>query len=199
MSEAMALEGAEKRLSSSFPVSVIMQKKISDNVWVDEIWEAIGVTVGDQGNIDFGAEKNKKVIFQQEGITQYLNTGFHLELFVDECESYYYNLISPAPRCFIVADQNDSEVPVPFLVSLSYDAAHSYLEGDETVYTVDLPPELYRWSEAFILNHYAPEKKIKRKRINWKDDNSHQPSDKSHQLSDNNRQLSNKNAGKYSL
>ncbi len=170
MSEAMALEGVEKRLSGSFPVSVIMQKKISDNAWVDEIWEAIGVTVGVQGNIDIAAEKTPKIIFQQQGITQYLNSGFKLELFVDECESYYYNLISPTPRCFIIAELNENDIPTPFLVSLSYDAAHSYLEGDETVYAVDLPPELYRWSEDFILRYYAPEKKIKRKRTNWKDD-----------------------------
>jgi len=168
MSEAIALEGAEKRLSDRFPVSVIMQKKLSDNAWVDEIWDAIGVTVGDQGDIDTGKKAN--VIFQHEGITQYLHTGFNLELFVDECESYYYNLISSTPRCFIVAEENDNDVPTPFLVSLSFDAAHSYLEGNEIVYAVDLPPELYRWSEAFILNHYAPEKKIKRKRINWKED-----------------------------
>lgn len=170
MSEAMALEGTEKPLSSSFPVSVIMQKKLSDNAWVDEIWEAIGVTVGERGDLDNDAEKNAKIIFQQDDVTQYLNTGFYLELFVDECESYYYNLISPAPRCFIVAELNDNDVPKPFLVSLSFDEAHSYLEGDETVYAVDLPPELYRWSEMFVLNHYAPEKKIKRKRTNWKED-----------------------------
>lgn len=170
MSEAMALEGVEKRLSSSFPVSVIMQKKLSDNAWLDEIWEAVGITVGNQGDIDIAQEEKTKVIFQQEGITQYLNTGFYLELFADECESYYYNLISDNPRCFIIAEQNDNDVPVPFLVSLSFDAAHSYLEGDETIYAVDLPAELYRWSEAFILQHYAPERKIKRKRIDWKEE-----------------------------
>lgn len=169
MSEPMALEGLESDLSVSFPVSVIMQKSKSHNIWVDEIWEAIGVTVGVQGDVDIGEETTPKIIFKQEGITQYLNTGFNLELFADECESYYYNLMSPTPRCFIVADQND-DVPVPFMVSLSFDVAHSYLEGDETVYAVDCPPELYRWSEAFILNHYAPEKKIKRKRTNWKND-----------------------------
>jgi len=170
MSEAIALEGADKRLSRSFPVSVIMQKKLSDNAWVDEIWEAIGVTVGEQGDIDIAQEKKSQVILQHEGITQYLNTGFNLELYVDECESYYYNLISANPRCFIIAEQNENDVPVPFLVSLSFDAAHSYLEGDETVYAVDLPAELYRWSEAFILQYYAPEKKIKRKRVDWKED-----------------------------
>ncbi len=169
MSESIALQGTEKYLSSSFPVSIIMQKKLSDNIWVDEIWEAIGVTVGDQGDIDIAQEKNSKVIFQQKNITQYLNAGFNLELYVDECESYYYNLISSSPRCFIIAEENENDVPVPFLVSLSFDVAHSYLEGDDTVYAVDLPAELYRWSETFILQHYAPEKKIKRKRVNWKE------------------------------
>lgn len=170
MSEGMALKGVEKRLSSSFPISVIMQKKTSDNAWVDEIWEAIGVTVGIHADIDHAAEENCKVIFQQQGISQYLNSGFKLELFADECESYYYNLIAPTPRCYIIAELNEHDIPIPFLVSLSFDAAHAYLEGDETVYAVDLPPELYRWSEDFVLRHYAPEKKIKRKRTNWKDD-----------------------------
>ena len=54
-------------------------------------------------------------------------------------------------------------------MSLSYDAAHSYLEGDEIVYAVDLPAELYRWSETFVLQYYAPEKKMKRKRTDWKE------------------------------
>lgn len=167
----MAFEGADKGLTASFPVSVIMQKSASDNIWIDEIWEAIGVTVGDQAEKDTGTEKSSAVIFQQQGVTQYLNSGFHLQLFADECESYYHNLMSPTPRCFIVADVNENDVPIPFLVSLSFDVAHSYLEGDETIYAVNLPPELYRWSEAFILAHYAPEKKIKRKRKNWKHDN----------------------------
>jgi len=114
MSETMALDGVEKRLSDSFPVSVIMQKSLSDNTWVDEIWDAIGVTAGDQGNVDFGSEKIPGIIFQQQGVTQYLNTGFHLELFVDECESYYHNLMSPSPRCFVIADPNENDVPVPF-------------------------------------------------------------------------------------
>ncbi len=170
MPETMALEGTEEHLSASFPVSVIMQKSLSDNKWIDEIWDAIGVTVGELGDVDTNIENTPIIIFEQGVITQYLNTGFKLELFADECESYYYNLMSSTPRCFIVAEQNEDDVPRPFLVSLSYDAAHSYLEGDEIVYAVDLPAELYRWSEIFILSHYAPEKKFKRKRTNWKQD-----------------------------
>ncbi len=69
----------------------------------------------------------------------------------------------------MVADIDEESQPVPFLVTLSFDEAHAYLEGDQEVYAVDIPPELYRWSEAFVLSHYVPQKKRKRKLDNWKD------------------------------
>jgi hypothetical protein len=44
------------------------------------------------------------------------------------------------------------------------------METDEIVETVAMPPELYRWAERFVLEHYVPEKRKKRKRDNWKED-----------------------------
>ena len=80
--------------------------------------------------------------------------------------------MSPKPSCYIVSrvaeDDYTDEVPVPILVTLSFDQAHSYLEGDDVVFAVPLAPELYRWTEAYVLRHYAPEKKFKRKLKNWK-------------------------------
>ncbi len=35
-------------------------------------------------------------------------------------------------------------------------------------HSVEIPPELYRWAEAFILTHYEAIKKKKRKLNNWK-------------------------------
>ena len=46
---------------------------------------------------------------------------------------------------------------------------HAYLEGDEQVYAVEIPPELYKWTEAFVLTHYIATKKTKRKLTNWKE------------------------------
>jgi len=59
-------------------------------------------------------------------------------------------------------------MPTPYLVSLSFDEVHAYLEGDEQVYAVGIPPDLYQWSEAFILTHYVAIKKTKRKLKDWK-------------------------------
>lgn len=166
MAQAIPMRDMPDEMSQSFPVSVIMQKTELDNPWVNESWQAIGVTVGRHPSEN---SQQLQLIFQEDKISQYLLSGFKIVLYADECESYYHNLMTHSPRCFIIADLDENDVPQPFLVTLSLDEAHSYLEGDEEVYTVDIPAELYRWSEAFILSHYAPAKKVKRKLKNWKE------------------------------
>jgi len=104
-------------------------------------------------------------------VERFLFSGLSLQLYVDECESYYHNLMSPKPGCYIVAGEPEiaDEMPEPYIVSLSFDEAHAYLEGDAQVYAVEIPPELYKWVEAFILTHYVATKKTKRKLKNWKE------------------------------
>ena len=58
-------------------------------------------------------------------------------------------------------------MPIPYLASLSFDEVHAYLEGDEQIYSVAIPPELYKWAEAYVLTHYVAVKKTKRKLKNW--------------------------------
>ncbi len=166
MAEAIPMQDLPTELSECFLVSVIMQCTILDNQWASESWNAVGVTVGSNSIQD--NQNQAKKIFEQDNICQYLYSDFKIKLHEEECESYYHNLMSQSPRCFIVADLDEDNVPVPFLVSLSQDEAHSYLEGDEELYAINLPAELYRWSEAFVLSHYAPIKKIKRKLKDWK-------------------------------
>ena len=147
------------------PVSVVMEKTPSNHPWVDFTYKAVGVVTA--SGI---ADREVKLIHKKNGVEQYLCTGLNLQLHVDECEGYYHNLMSPQPGCFVVADEVDdlNDMPTPYLVSLSFDEVHAYLEGDEQVYSVDIPPELYKWTEAFILTHYIATKKTKRKLKNWK-------------------------------
>ena len=63
--------------------------------------------------------------------------------------------------------ESDGEMPVPYLASLSFDEVHAYLEGDEQIYSVEIPAELYQWAEAYVLTHYVAIRKIKRKLKNW--------------------------------
>ncbi|MCP4232262.1 MAG: DUF3305 domain-containing protein [Aestuariibacter sp.] len=155
----------EQNLPRQKTVSVIMEKRAIDHAWVDYSYRAIGVVVGESAS-----DRQIKKIFTDGEIEHHLVTGLTLALHEDECESYYHNLMSPKPGCFVVAEEaNDAdEMPLPYLVSMSFDEVHAYLEGDEQVYAVEIPAELYQWAEAFILTHYVATKKIKRKLKNWK-------------------------------
>ena len=160
----LSVDEVGKNLPSGFSASVIMEQSPSDSPWADDKWEAIGVTAGSAD----GSQPDVTLIYKEQGVQRFLNSGFTLRLHVDECESYYHNLMSPTPRCYIVADPDENGVPTPVLISLSFDEAHAYLEGEAIVYAVDIPAEIYRWCEAFVLQHYVPEKKLKRKLKDWK-------------------------------
>lgn len=155
-------------IPNNFPVVVLMQSAPSQiNTWDDYQWQAVGVMVRNSDDIE-QAQSQSQLVHDQNDTRQYLYSGFSIRLYIDECESYYYNLIADTPRCFVITRRNESGVPIPFLVSMSFDEANAYLESDEDVYVVDVPPEIYRWTEAFVLMHYAPEKRKKRQRDDWK-------------------------------
>nr|CAA6830089.1 MAG: Unknown protein [uncultured Thiotrichaceae bacterium] len=152
-------------MNTPFPVSVIMEKRPPANKWADAYWKAIGLIVGEQESSEL------KLLQEQGDVQQYLVPNLQIQLYKDQCESYYHNMKSPKPSCYIIANRPENAMPEPFLVSMSFDEAHAYLEGgDEEVYSVAIPPELYLWAEAYVIDNYFPEKKKKRKLNNWKKD-----------------------------
>ncbi len=161
---SIELEDFDQKLPDQLTVSAVMEKRVSDNAWIDFSYRAIGLIVGETNQTD-----QIKSIFEDGEAEHFLVTGLQLHLHEDECESYYHNLMSPKPSCYIVAEtpEDPDEMPVPYLVSMSFDEVHAYLEGDEQVYAVEIPAEIYRWAEAFILTHYIAIKKTRRKLKNW--------------------------------
>lgn len=157
------VDQVSESLPQTFTVSLIMQQSPSNNPWLESQWEAVGI-LAEEG----AANSSVELIQEEDGIRRYLYRGFTLRLYEDECESYYHNLISPNPCGYVVATVADDGTPQPLLVSLSFDEAHAYLEGDEALYTVPVPPEIYRWTEAYVLAHYVPEQRTKRKRQDWR-------------------------------
>ncbi len=153
-------------LPQRFDVSVILEQRPSASPWEEHHWEVIGVTAGTG---DAEVTQEPICIFEHGDLQRYKISGFQVELHTDECESYYFNLISERPRCFVIANQEGGERPIPSRVSLSFDEAHAYLEGEESLFAVDIPPELYSWSEQYVLSHYVPERRVKRKLQNWRE------------------------------
>ena len=164
--EKLELEDFTQALPDHLNLAVLMEKQPSSHPWANYKFDALGVVLR-------AADEDKSVsqVLQNGDVEHFLVTGLSLRLYEDECESYYHNLMSPEPGCFIVANQPDStdEMPVPYIVSLSFDEVHAYLEGDEQIYSVPIPPELYKWAEAFVLTHYIAIRKTKRKLKNWRE------------------------------
>ncbi len=156
--------GSESR-SPSFPVGVIMQRtNIEGNPWLDARWTAKGIIVQE----DMPARVTRRRIKEDGPLCQYLWTGFDITLYIDQAESYYHNLMMNTPGIFVVCRMNAKDEPEPFLVTASCDEANAYVETDEVAYSVAFPPEFYEWIERFVLQHYVPEKKVKRKLKSWK-------------------------------
>ena len=164
--EEPTLKDFDVALPEHFPVTVILQSRPAVSKWATEQWDAVGIVV---------AEKDSSVeemSHPRDGVRQVYHHGLQVRLYQDEVESYYHNLMSPHPGCYVVATVDEESIdpaPTPFLVTLSFDQANAYLEGDESVFAVPVPAELYRWVEAFVLQYYVPEKKLKRKLKNWKE------------------------------
>jgi hypothetical protein len=157
----------EATLPESFPISVILESKPAKSKWVDLVWQVVGITVGHSTD---ELDDEIRLVRSSGDTNQYLFSGLKVALYKDECESYYHNMMTPTPRAYVVAHVDDNEAaPEPFLVSMSFDEAHAYLEGEDEIYDVDIPPELYVWVEAYVLINYVAEKRKKRKRVDWKE------------------------------
>jgi hypothetical protein len=161
-----SIEKLGKSLPPSFSVTLILQQSPTENPWTDHVWEAVGILA--MQNNENSDTQEMELIQQQAGVKRYRYRGFSLRLHVDECESYYHNLMAPNPRCYVVVSVDDNGTPQPKLLTLSFDEAHAYLEGDENLYTVPIPAEIYQWTEAYVLAHYIPQKRTKRQRQDWR-------------------------------
>ena len=96
--ESIELEDFKQTLPNKMPIAVIMEKTPSENPWIDFTYKAVGV-VSSIGPINDGIQ----LIYKDNGVERYLVSGLGLQLHVDECESYYHNLMSPHPGIYVVA------------------------------------------------------------------------------------------------
>ena len=158
-------------MQHSFPVSIMVDYQATPgNRWQAGRWGVSGLVAGGQGE-----GVRQMPLHADAGQQQTLWTGFSVELHKDEAESYYFNIVSDTPRAFVICTLDDNGPLRPLIVTLSYDEAASYLESDDIVESVAMPAELYRWVEQFVLENYLPQKKKKRKRENWKEENRERP------------------------
>lgn len=171
MSENKAQSGD----TSEFPVSVLMERRLARvGQWTQPQWEAVAVVAGE----DLNRSVQRTQVHHDDNRDQYLWSGLKVELFKDGCESYWYNLQSDDPRlfvvCFIEDEHDEEELELkPVFVTANQDEANAHMESDDPVYSVPMPDKVHQWVERFVITHYQPEIKRKRKRKNWVEDSEY--------------------------
>ena len=141
-------------------VAVVMERETAPNQW--EAWRHKLVDVVPQEDA-FGTEP--RVLRDDGQVRRSLYPGFTLELFRDEAEGYQLNLASGSPVWFVVwrIDDEDPSRAWPETVSVSYTEAGRWLDAQERVDNVPLPPQTVAWLQAYTDAHYRPEPKQRRR------------------------------------
>lgn len=144
-------------------VSVVMaHEPVANNRWITERWRVVGVVAASAIR---QPGEGRTVIYSGADGTQYLWPGFELRLFPHESESYYRNLLGQMPSVYVVCQVDDGGEWIPVEVGVDYVEAGARREAGDELEAVSMPPEVYRWVEAFVVKHYTPEEpKMKRKR-----------------------------------
>ena len=142
----------------------MQRARVQRGPWSVPSWSAVSVVAGKHLS---GEDAGCTPIREDEDEAQYLWSGLPLELYRDEAEAYWYNLTSENPSLFVICHESPDGELTPFRVTADRDAAAVCLESEDQVFSVPVPPEIYQSLEQFVVEHYVPKERKKRKRKNW--------------------------------
>ena len=145
------------------------RKRRDDKSWSIDHWSVTGPLPA-QASKGF-----ERTTLQDDGhLSQYSWRGYDVALYLDDIESYHFNLEGESLWIFVIGEYADAEDEageiVPLLVTLSYDEAASYMEIDSLVSDLPIPGEIQLWVERYVLDDYRPVEKKKPKRLRWQQD-----------------------------
>jgi hypothetical protein len=152
----------------SIPVGVVLARKLVQRAgWSLPSWEAVSVLVGER----FAAgEARRQPLREIDGVTHYLWDGFELGLYRDAAETYWYNLTGVRPSLYVICHELHGGELEPTEVTADHADATSAVETDCKSFAVPIPPEVIGQIEEFVMTHFKPEPRHKRKRENWSED-----------------------------
>ncbi|MFT4726295.1 MAG: hypothetical protein ACI9UN_000790 [Granulosicoccus sp.] len=173
----------DSKIRLSLPVTVLLERRtIARSFWSVPSWYLHTVAVGEGVSAADSVTESATPAGSTDKGDLFAWSGFQVTLYKDACERYWHALIGDKPSVYVVCrdDTDDDEGSTngvsisPVVVTIDYDEASSCAETDYLVLSSDIPPELYRYMESFVLQHYKPEKFEKRKRRKWADEGSNQ-------------------------
>lgn len=149
----------------SLPVAVVMARKtVTQGRWTVQAWEATGIVAGEHVA---GSSREPVLVREDSDAKQYLFGGLCVELHKDGAEGYWFNLAGEQPALYVVCHEGPDGDIRPFSVTADPNDASAAVEGDDSVFAVPIPPEVFRQIEEFVVKYYVPEERSKRKRKDW--------------------------------
>lgn len=133
-------------------LAVVMQRRPARSRWESVVWEPWSVLESPE---PAGAPR---LLVEQDGVAQWLHTGFELRIHRDEIEGYYMNVSSGSPRVFVLWRMEGDEA-LPLQVTASYDEGGRWLDGGHSVDSVAMPDAVFAWVGAYVEANYRPEPK----------------------------------------
>ncbi len=154
----------------------MMEKTVvSRGAWSLPEWRAVGVVAMEAGPDSAGQPAGEPIAVRAEptpddaGVMRLLWTGYRLNLYKDAAESYWINLLSDDPALFVICHETPDGTMQPLRITADGLAASGSIEGDDQVYRVAIPPEVYLQIERFVVENHEAQPRRKRKRENWKE------------------------------
>ena len=171
MSDEIQIDFSESDREISIPVAVILERVIdTTKKWVLPHWNLFAIVTGEH----LHQQDQKVLIHEDEMRSRFYWGGMKLQLFKDGSEGYWYNLLSKTPFLFVICDgeEGDREVE-PGLITANQDEATGYMESDRMVLSIAMPAEIRDVLEKYVISHYRPEQKKKRKRQDWAENSAY--------------------------
>ena len=168
--EPTTASGAHPR---ACPVGVVMERILATvGRWQQYQWECTAVVAGEH----VAPVASAVTCISEDGErSRFLFSGLSLEMHRDACESYWYNLQSETPFLFVICHhdevaEDESMAVEPAIVSANQDEANAHMESEDLAFSVPMPEKVVEWLEHYVVDHYVPEQKKKRKRRNWSEE-----------------------------
>ncbi|MFN5027739.1 MAG: DUF3305 domain-containing protein [Burkholderiales bacterium] len=144
----------------SFAVSVVMERVSINSRWQSHKWQPAGILPDD------GLRQSPEVMSSEAASTEVLFPGFALQIYADDAEGYYLNVSSPDPQVFVMwrlmedVAEDAAGYALPHSVTLSYNEAARWMDAQEKVDPVAMPPQILEALAEWVkLNYKPPEKK----------------------------------------
>ena len=165
-----SLQLVETETRFTVPIAVVLERKIDPaSKWAYPEWSVCEIV---SGNALQQVNADQKVTIHADGkVHRFYHGGLKLEFFKDGSEGYWYNLLSKEPFLFVICEgeQGAHEIE-PLYVTANQDEATGHLEAEDVVLSAPMPPEICEFLERYVVAHYQPQIKKKRKRKDWVED-----------------------------